>query len=365
MSFFNDNQNFIRIKLQSDLKGKSLGERKEIYNRLQHETRNRIIRSQQKALLLSDRIKNYKELFEVLGEFEFDYLLMSIFFDSDCEKIILEIGSHIIKFKPNEYDDKYSLVLMINFMLLNFNRGGMRLYLVTFFRELFKKPTLEMDSKEERRNDLVTRFCQWLEENVKNTQNETEIQSTLIHFSKVWQILYNNPFDQIKGVVLLHGIISVIKKMPKDEVEKLFKNMAVCKDILSNTLVPVVVPPLWDEEVIRLSGHRILEGFKNKLIEFNQLYLVQKSVIEPEVVDIFSVDFTSYYRSNKLVQEKLSNVIFTNIASGKLPTRGALELLEQLSSKSKAEGGIDSKKLRLEVYRRTYSLENLKLKSRW
>lgn len=365
MSFISDNQNFIRIKLQSDLRGKSLEERREIYIRLQADTRSRIASSHGKALLLSDRIRSYKELFEVLGEFEFDYLLLSIFFDPDCEKIILEVGSHIIKFKPNGYIDKYSLLSMVTFNMANFSKGGMKLYLVSFFREVFKNPTLEIDSREARRNDLVTTFTQWLEENIKASQNEKETHSTLIHFCKAWQILHSKPFDQIKGVVLLHGIITAIKKMSKEEVEKLFKNLNMCKEVLQDTLVPVVMPPFWDEEAIRLSEQRLLDGFKNKLMEFHQLYSVPKLVLGYDVPDIFSSDFTSYYRSNKLTQEKLSNTIFDNIANGKLPSRNALELLEQLSSKSKAEGGIDSQKLRLEVYRRTYALEFLKLRSRW
>ena len=92
MCFKKDNEYFIQKKLILEMKGKDPVEKIMSYEIIKKETRDRLKTS---YLSCSKKIDFYKDVFDVLKEFESDYLVLNLFYEKDVDSIItyLSLGN--------------------------------------------------------------------------------------------------------------------------------------------------------------------------------------------------------------------------------------------------------------------------------
>ena len=84
MGFYQDNKNFIKLKLHSEMKGLSNEEKLIKYIAIKEETRKRLKSSYRKC----DKISNfYKEAFEQLAFYETEFLLLNLYFEKDVDNL--------------------------------------------------------------------------------------------------------------------------------------------------------------------------------------------------------------------------------------------------------------------------------------
>ena len=84
MSFYSDNENFIKIKLLSEMKGLSDEEKLSKYVNIKVETRKRLKKAYSSS---EDLCKFYEEAFEHVLFFEQEFLIINLFFEKKCNSI--------------------------------------------------------------------------------------------------------------------------------------------------------------------------------------------------------------------------------------------------------------------------------------
>jgi hypothetical protein len=362
MSFLSDNQNYIRMRLQSDLRNKTALERERSYNKdHQNEVRSRILKSLKKDNDFSNKRIDYLDLFELLAEYEFPFLLLCIYLDVDAEKLIKELKNVIKEKVPANFKDEYSIYSIINSSLSTNKDSNIQDFLKEFFTTKLKLPNLVLEPKEATRNDFFNGLNQCIGEKCKLSDAGQEIFYILLHFCKVWQLYYAEPYNQAKGVVLLHGMINLLNSdhsEKKIDLNAIFDDLKKLFDSLPSS---IKFPPFLDSVDIAMSRPGALPGYVKKLEEFKLACSDSSKLFKDYSKASFIELFNEYFSSSSKVREVIRSFIAEKLIKGDPFSSNESLMLDEYNFMGTYGETVESKQLRNMILRMTYSFGHLKL----
>jgi hypothetical protein len=339
MSFIDKNENFIRIKFLSDMKGMSLEQKIIHYNTyLKNET---IIRLK-KHLKSSEKINennniedcdlftsfqndlefkanDYREIIDLFKYFEFESILYTIYFEDYNTQLFSILGDEIIKNKPNDFIDKFLILDSIK------KKENLSKIILSEKLNLTSSDWLE---ESDNRNPVVKKLIEWIGLKLTENNTESEIKIILFHYTKFWKTKYSNPYNEIKGVVLLNDLTSTLKKELQD-LKIDFKKVLDELYVLFNSLfITFNLPPfLENESNIRISK---MQGYNIKKNEFNLiLNESSKFLINYETLTNKEL-FNLYFESNLKLQIIIFKILKSKLSNSSIHNENEIEYFKEI-----------------------------------
>lgn len=254
MSFKIENQYFIKNKLYAEMRGLGLIQRLVKYSIIKDEVRGRI---ENAYSTITDKISFYKELFEVLSDYESDYLFINLFFEDECADIVNGLNDSNTFHSDLQFS---SMVFSGDFY--HFIIGKNRIIssdIIEFVKKEFSYFIPDITPKdwqndELRKYPIIHKFTDFLDKNLRTNNIDFSIYPFLL-LVKIWNCFsaFSSPFNNLKAIVLYDYVIRIMNK--NAETFEIFHNKL--KMNFDNFLVADVYIPLLDnkDEVKYSSGY--------------------------------------------------------------------------------------------------------------
>jgi hypothetical protein len=158
----------------------------------------------------------YRITIPVVFEFEFEYMLLSVYFDEDADYLLNELSTVFLNHKPIRYRDEYSLLRLLE-SDGDFH-GKVQRYLDILFLERagLRAARPKPGSHEYPEiNHVVT----WIQKQLVNQEGAAGVRFALLHFSKFWQMKYANPFNFQSGILFLAKLELCVRNLTLEEVK--------------------------------------------------------------------------------------------------------------------------------------------------
>ncbi len=314
MGFFENNKNFIIQKLKAEMKSLTFEEKIQYYEEtLKTETIYRLKVSYNSE---TDKVLFYKSAFEHIGIYEADYLLLNVFYEKESDIIlnsIFTLDNSLFHFKSTEN----SLLIVNMLRSLIFNKTDNVLgFAKKQFGELIGLRDSDWCTIEKYQNPIMNKYGTWI-----NSQNKKEILiDSLLLFSKIWDLVWGNPFKGEKACVLLNHIIS-------SESYVNFQAFDRSTDILNSLLFPVENP-----FKISIQEANTIPGYEIKRREFDHKLDVSRQMAINYSDLSFEEIFIQFKNSSSEVREAIKENLIKKINSGFLPSSFEIDNIENLIS---------------------------------
>jgi hypothetical protein len=212
MEFSNNNSYFISQKLYSEMRGLSDLEKMEKYILLKEEVYKRLKES---YFNCSSKSSFYKDIFQVLGLYDGDYLILNLLLDEDCIEIINDLK------KINIFEDEVIKVTnanLISYSFFNVIKKDLCFTedkLVTFLKDNIIELTQTIKVNDwrndnEKSNPLIRKI-------IKSITLDNNENSIFIYFLfvKIWNYFdeFSKPFNNTKGIAVYYNLIESLNKV--------------------------------------------------------------------------------------------------------------------------------------------------------
>lgn len=234
MGFKNDNENFIRIELISNLKKETEVESIVLYQKIKKKTRDRIKKSYNE----NDNLAFfYNEIYDCLIQYEFEYITSNLFLEKDAEAIFAYIqfsNIQIPNINPiNEFYHKY-----YSHMCENFHPNTLEDFLKEEFCNMLSMDQTQWISNNENSNEIVKCFGKWIFQNNKKEHNSISNTVGYLLLCKIWN--YYDAYAKVEKTIILLNTInkefqSLAEKNTYVNLEKIYDDFKRLKSNLFNT----------------------------------------------------------------------------------------------------------------------------------
>ncbi len=326
MSFYSKNENFIRIKFYSDMKGMSLEQKIFYYNSYLRKDTIRRLKEYLKSLgeelenedlniedldlftksqnEFQNKIKFYQEIIDLLKDFEFESILFSIYFEESSKELLFALGEELIKNRPDDFHDNFLILDS-----LNKNRDLTKLIL-TEHLNLTSNDWLEESVN---RNPIIKKLIEWIGLKIIENDTESDIKLVLFHYAKFWKTKYSNPYNEIKGIILFNDLITTLKKELQNMKIDLKNNLNELFFYLDSLFYHIDLPPFLENEMTsrksKTQGYEIKKNEFNLLLEESSKYLINYDKLTNQEL------YDRYFDSNETIQKKIFEIIKTRFSN--------------------------------------------------
>lgn len=339
MGFFENNKNFIYIKLGSEMKGLTPEVKSEKFNLLKVEVNIRLKNFYQKLNSLEEKLVFYDEVFSWLGIYHFDYLMLNLFFEKEFSKIYSSI-------KNSYFIDNRSIIFSTFKGLLGneFSYNQLDKIIKDKISEEFELNTNDWFNHELHNNPIVNKLADKLAENCEFYEN---FLNKILWSEKAWQLAFESNSPERKATIFLAKLTSRLHE--KSEGKTLFiSNYLKYKEERDSLFVDKIRFPIFynsqDVEELNFIGVNVQ---KEKLNNIISEYLIIQRLSHCDYVDIF----TNFHIHNKIMNVKAREFIDEKLDRGNLPSESDLKKIISLSSST------ELKSLLCYIFRRTYLFE--------
>lgn len=216
MEFSNNNSYFISQKLYSEMRGLSDLEKIEKYILLKEEVYKRLKES---YFNCSSKSSFYKDIFQVLGLYDGDYLILNLLLDENCIEIINDLK------EINIFEDEIVKVTnanLISYSFFNIIKKDLHFTedkLVTFLKDNIIELTQTIKVNDwrndnEQSNPLIRKI-------IKSITLDNNENSIFIYFLfvKIWNYFdeFSEPFNNTKGIAVYYNLIESLNKLDGDD----------------------------------------------------------------------------------------------------------------------------------------------------
>jgi predicted RNA methylase len=269
---------------------------------------------------VKQRVEAYSEILNLFKDYEFESILYSIYFDSLSDQLFDALSKQIRESVPHSFKDNFQLLKLLNNETPSLNNSRINGYLNNIFTQYLVLGKGDWEREDSKRNEIVTKLNVWLENKLKEEGSENEIQFMLFHYTKVWNMFFSNPYNDIKGIILLNGMSSSLKRS-SNNLKVNINSIIMGLSAKLNTLYCSISPSPFLETLdvansrkpVALPGYiKQLSGFNDVKRESNQFLLDFEKMSFQNLIKL-------YFESKEDVQKKLSEAIFQKMVNGKFP----------------------------------------------
>ena len=346
MSFYRDNKYYIKQNLQVGMKGLSLEKKKSKYNFISSDVRKRINQSYPKKNNDSEEINNiefnifYKELFEFVGEFELNYIIANLFFESNFTNI-----THYLRRNSRTFQDliippfeQFSFKWMM-FMYLkeeDFFQSTFIEFLIELictYTNLSKKDLQVNIRKGKAVFEFVHKYPEWLINNLIEWEDFNKI--VLIHLMIIKLFNLNEIFTRHEernkfAILFLHKTSECFNnKIKNGEIPRLSLFHSKMNGIIDSFFIKdqISKTPILDAS----ENEYYTDGFYLKRKTFLK-YVEQAEILNKNLlIESYDYLFCVYFSSGNLAKEKISKAIISKIKDYQVPSCEEVKNLNQFS----------------------------------
>ena len=320
------------------MRGLSEEERKSKYDSISSDVRKRIYQSYPKNNIDSSQVNNkkinifYNELFEFVGEFDLEYILANLFFESNFTNISYYLknnSSHfnyIIKPPFEAYTFKWLIHLYLEED--DFFQSNLIIFLKNIIKRHVEKLLLNFEVPIANNFQFDHIYPKWL----INSLIESEMQSKTLFLHLLVIKLYNierNFIDNTNAIILLNNLSEDYEQfVSKGEIPNLYDfsnhvNKFIDKLFIKNLIIKT---PILDSSV----SDKYSNGY---YINREKFY---KKIQESEILNSdflnksYSFQFEVFLSSRDVIQQKIKKIIKNKIINFIYPTNDDIKKLKQL-----------------------------------
>lgn len=257
----------------------------------------------------------YNDAFDLLKNFEEEYLLLNLFFEEDPEAIINGLNKNhfqefIIKKENGHYFSKYKKHLYESLGKKKYQNSDFEEFIINEFEELTEISIKNLDLSNPKLHPLQHEFAVWL---VNNLNKECSF-SAIIIYAKIWQLYFSSPFANIKAIVFLNCFIDSSKKLAYNFSHYIDNASSLISELFNNKLsFPLI------ENLELISGSS--EGYKNKKEQLITLLKQNRSIY----TDFSSRSYVDLYKlflksNDSNFKQRIIETLYKKIDKNELPT---------------------------------------------
>lgn len=361
MSFYQENMNFLKIKLYAGTKGMSFSEKSSYYDSIKMEMRGRIQKSHNNIFSIDQepstttKIIFYKELLEHLGEFELNYILTNLLFEENFTNICywLKSNTNLLKIVNRTPIYRFNSKWFFHLYLLqkDFYQSTFQEFLVEMLSNWtnIAEGNFEIDGNYE----VFHQYPNWLIERIvdENRMNET----AFIHliFVRLWNLIPKiSQGDEASNIAIiyLHYIIkSYNDLLRKNTAPKLYQFLSLMSTLYKSLLRnrELIKTPILD------SAERAYytAGFYERKKEFLNILEESQYISSDSLNETFTELFEKLKRFNSFVRSKIKDTLIEKIDNRDYPSDNDLIAINQMT------GDEEFKEIRLSFYLKLYLFE--------
>lgn len=381
MSFLSENQNFIKFKLHGEMKDKTIEERiihytnstlkkdsqeriknylKKLYHEESQNFEANLFNKNEKEV--KQKAEAYSEILNLFKDYEFESILYSIYFDSLSDQLFDSLSKQIRESVPHSFKDNFQVLKLLNNETPFLNNSRINGYLNNIFTQYLGLGKGDWEREDSKRNEIVTKLNVWLENKLKEEGSENEIEFILFHYTKVWNIFFSSPYNDIKGIILLNGMSSSLKKSSNNLKVNINSVLMGLSAKLNNLFCSISPSPFLEtldvansRKPVVLPGYiKQLSGFNDVIRESNQFLLDFEKMSFQNLIKL-------YFESKEDIQRKLSAIIFQKIDQGNMPKVEDLKFFENEINLKNKNSSLDSQNFAQLFAKRNYCLSTLEI----
>lgn len=377
MSFYNDNENFIKIKIlketrsfthsqkidyyKDSLKGELLLRIKKYFEKSKKNlsgiydslTEPNLFSHSEKIILSS--VEDYREILGLLSFYDFELILTSIYFETFSNQIFEKLKDEVLKNIPENFEDRYNILEI--FSQQN-NSEKTNSYINNLFESKLDYNQYDRENEKNKSiNPLTKKLVKWLKEKINEANTENEIEFLLFHFAKYWNLNFARPYNESKGLILLSDLSNMLDEMEGDmkiDLNSIFEKL---NNRFKDVFIDIELPPfLEDKQSVVTNRPNCINGYLTRLESFKSKLLktdIYKNFEHKTINEMLLL----YNDADSEVQKKIIVLIKSQIVNLNLKKYNIIiDIVDQISVNN------DSMHLREYLIRRFYLFEKLKFK---
>ena len=354
MSFIDENRNFINIKLHFEMKGLSYSDRQIKYLLIKEQVQLRLKESYSKS---KDKSLFYKETFEVLKDYESEYLFLNLFFENDASEIINYLINNNT-FCDFTFKDNISLfdsfIYFIQTKKSFYEKDLIEFIKITFIDIVDNLEEFDWKNENERINGLIVKYSDYIINHFQFGDKLRIIDSFLL-FSKIWNHFseYIYPFNNKKAIILYNSLNHCLDIIEIYEKPFLYIFIQKIESLFSSLFFKLKYIPIIDNS----SNESYKTGYIIQRDLFNQKFEYYKNLNSISFNDNYLDLFIKIDQINDdKIYKKIKDIIQKKIESFHFPE------IEEINSIIKLELAEKAKDLRKSLFKSFYLFDYIKLK---
>jgi hypothetical protein len=341
MGFYEENKNYLKIKLFDEIKGMSSQHRLSHYSSIRIEMRERIQKSYQDLYSnrpipsTSEITKFYKELLRYLGDYELDYILTNLLFEDNFTNICywLKRNTSLLSIVDQRPIDRLTPKWFLHLYLLKNISFQLRFkeFLIETLSDLTVIPYghFEMESDVE----ILHKYPEWIMNGLIDPNKIDDIIFIHLLFVKLWNTIPNYTKLDIASKVAIIFLNNSIKNYKRLTTENMIPNlylflskMEITYDSLFRNSKMIKTPFLDTVE-----RPYYTDGFYIKKEEFLEVVseseFLSSSLIDHTFIELFERSSNS----SSIAKTKFKDTIIDKINKNEYPTEQDIMAISQMT----------------------------------
>lgn len=249
MSFITNNQNFLHFGFDIPLRGLTASDRALKYQKeIRPEARKRFREYYQTILNdIAGKLSFYRGVIERFGQLEQQFLLYSIYFDTDADHLIFHLSPDIISYFDLTAEP---LRQLFENEIERHDNSIIKGYLKQYFFEILDLSPGQWEEEDNSRNPITNKLTQWLAAIITDElANEQNVEQLLINYTKLWNVYFTHPYNSTKALILIHKLFEQYKLRDPQKIKiDLLHCFSNINRFLNELLSPPFYSPLTDIE---------------------------------------------------------------------------------------------------------------------
>jgi hypothetical protein len=188
-------------------------------------------------------VEFYGQLLTAFGEFDVDYLVLNIYFEKEADELFNDLRPLYTQLTGvQSFVDP-----IIKQTVGTFDNSSIKSFLRTYFMGVINLSEADWEMENINRNPFIQRLSDWLSDNISSETSPQLIEEVLLHYTKLWNVFFCNPYQYVKGLVLFHKFIEQYKKL---DIKKINIDLNSCilntRYVISELIPQIYHSPLTD-----------------------------------------------------------------------------------------------------------------------
>lgn len=257
----------------------------------------------------------YRITIPLVFEFEFEYMLLSTYFDEDADYLLNELAAVFLSHKPIRYRDECNLLRLLepdgNF------HGKVQRYLDILFLERAGLRAARMKAGPHEYPE-INHIVTWIQKQLVDPEGAAGVRFALLHFTKFWHLKYANPFNFQSGSLFLFKLEQCFRNLTFEETKVDLSAALNSAGLTMSALIPQQLSSpvlhLFDPSTMKTLSNT---GYINRIHDFQKWNAINALRFQDLSKNSFYEIFNSYCNARQELKEVFLREIMNRFDHGK------------------------------------------------
>ncbi|HTI58980.1 hypothetical protein [Mucilaginibacter sp.] len=274
MSFTRNNENFLKFGFDIPLRGHTGADRVLKYQKEVRTEARRRFREYYEAIRndLSEKLLFYQELLSRFGTLEQQFLLYSIYFDTQSDNLISYLKTDV-----SEHLDLINEPLrrLFEHQIAPHDNSYTKGYLKQYFTETLDLSSGQWEEEDDTRNPITNELTKWLVDTISHEPpNEQKLEEVILNYTKLWNIYFTHPYNSTKALILIYKLTEQYKKI---DAQKINVDLTSCFSNINRFLSELLPAPFYSP-ISDLENRSALRAAELNNLQSNSLVHLNKNI---------------------------------------------------------------------------------------